>query len=198
MKKVKQLKCILAVLALIFVFHACTTHGNRRERGELPQLMLDSVVGSAYLRTPVHLGAYFDSLGHEGYTVPYHADSLEEVTVVMNSIDLLQKYQDKKLQYYPKEAVLKALDVMRDEISFLAHHAGMEIDWDTGFMEYYLEQAVRLCPYIGYLTDVYDENTGILSFEDNNAGGAPLAVYIAYRDTESLPYRLIRLKKATW
>jgi len=144
---------------------------------------------------PKNLPQYFDSLLLTGnYYIPWHGDSITEVSAVIRSITLLQDYVDGKIDKYPAWAVKQSLDAMALEIAYGEAHGYCDEDgrvlelpeliqecFTDNFFEIYMEQAVHFCPDVRLLTDrtSADGQIGILTYTDWS--GHPMLSYLLYK-----------------
>lgn len=132
--------------------------------------------------SPKNLTAYFDSLQHHGFYIPYHSDSTDREKV-MHTIRLLQEYQTGERKFYPAKEVQTALELMRNELGYINSHRGDDLTAeDNGFFFRFLEQAARLCPDLYLLADVTsaDHKVGVINFQEWSIN--PLYSFLLYEN----------------
>ena len=132
--------------------------------------------------SPKNLTAYFDSLQHHGFYIPYHSDSTDREKV-MHTVSLLQEFQTGKRKFYPAKEVQAALELMRNELGYINSHRGDDLTAeDNGFFFRFLEQAARLCPDLYLLADVTsaDHKVGVINFQEWSIN--PLYSFLLYEN----------------
>lgn len=123
--------------------------------------------------SPDNLIAYSDSLlnGINSLTI-FCCEEIIRVNVRKNikkTFAELQRYKEGKRKYYPQEDVYKILSFFQEDLALLISHSDNINDLNTINIFFRLmEQAVRLCPDINFLSKVcsQDHRLGTLDFHD--------------------------------
>lgn len=181
----------IVVLISMFVLTACHQGGD--ESGLPVEQDVRLAPGEYVVDEPENLTAYFEMLCSKyGAEVAVHIDDFNDSLKVWQTVGLLDDYAAGMRAYYPADEVRRALDEMAFQLGCTYNHNGFE---DTTYPEIFffrfLEQAVRLCPIVDFVTDFHssDGSAGILNYREWNPD--PLYSFLIYPTNDGLRAKMI-------
>lgn len=179
-------RCTIFVSSLLlFAFVACKGNivSNDSENS--------CYIGEPATATPDNLETYFDSIIRytSAFIYTMNVDDIypnPDSLAVINSIKALNEYQSNLSKVFPREKVEDALGYLAFSQWHYDTHGDDEEDKMSGselFFFQYLEQVVRLCPHVDYLTSIHtgDDKAGIFTGHEASPYSQPFYNILLYR-----------------